>query len=104
MSKIKNYAELLTERKRLEEKISEQRAVLNENLLTLKETISPFLYLLPTLTRLKNATGKPLLNWIMGVGFDLLVNQNTNAKSNWITRLLALFTNRNPSPDEKDRH
>lgn len=104
MSKIKNYADLLTERKRLEEKIIEQHAVLNENLLKLKETVSPFLYLLPTLTRLKNATRKPLLSWIMGVGFDLLLNQNTTTKSNWITRLLALFTNRNPEPAEKERH
>jgi hypothetical protein len=92
MIKIKNYTELLAERRRLEEKITQQQATLNQGLLEFKEKLSPLFYLLPALTIFKKRTSeKPLLQWIVSSGIELFLGQNGVAKSNWLVRLVSLF-------------
>jgi hypothetical protein len=90
MNKINTYAELLVERKRLEDKITGQKALINQNIVILKEQLSPFLYLLPALNIFKKGReGKPLLNWIASIGIDWLAGQGILSKSGWLARLLV---------------
>lgn len=110
MSRIKNYQELLIEQKRVENKILEQRLVINEGINDLKEKLQPFLYLLPILNIFRRPEGNSsLLKTATSLGIDL-VGQTFLSKANWITKLLVplffkVFSNRALSGHEREsRH
>ncbi len=89
MSRINNYQELLAEQKRIENKILEQRSVINEGISDLKEKLQPFLYLLPILNIFKRPHGNSsLLKTATSLGIDL-VGQTFLSKANWITKLIV---------------
>jgi len=90
MSRINNYDELVAERKRIENRISEQKLIINEGLHDLKEKLEPFLYLVPILNIFKKKpANNSLLKFIASFGIDLLVGQKLLSKSNWLAKLLV---------------
>ena len=88
MSKINNYDELLAERKRLENQISEQRLAMKQDFSDLKSKLEPFLNLVPVMNIFRTKkTSHPLLNTISSLGIDLL-GQRLLSKTSWITRVI----------------
>ena len=88
MSKINNYDELITERRRLEIQIAEQKLVLKEEFSGLKNQLEPFLNLLPVLNIFrKKEPSRSLLSTISSLGIDLL-GQKFLTKTSWIMRLI----------------
>jgi hypothetical protein len=90
MNKISNYSELVAERKMVETRIVEQKAVINNRISELKAKLEPFLYLLPVLNIFKKKdSGSSLLKFAASAGIDLLVGQKLLSKSNWLMRLIV---------------
>jgi hypothetical protein len=89
MSRINNYDDLLTERKRLEGEIQEQKKALKLELGNLKEKLAPFLNLLPVLNIFrKKDPGAPLISTISSLGIDL-VGHTLLSKANWLTKFIV---------------
>jgi len=89
MNKISNYNELLAERKVLETRIIEQKAIINNGISELRAKLEPFMYLLPVLNIFKKKdSGSSLLKFAATAGIDLLVGQKLLSKSNWLMRLI----------------
>ncbi len=90
MNKINNYSELVAERKMLEARIVEQKAVINNGISELRSKLEPFLYLLPVLNIFKKKpSGGSLLKFVATAGIDLLVGQKLLSKSNWLMKLIV---------------
>lgn len=90
MNKISNYNELLAERKVLETRIIEQKAIINNGISEIKVKLAPFMYLLPVLNIFKKKdSGSSLLKFAATAGIDLLVGQKLLSKSNWLIRLIV---------------
>ncbi len=88
MSKINSYDELLAERRRLENQISEQRLAMKNDFNELKSKLEPFLNLVPIMNIFQNKkTSHPLLNSVTSLGIDLL-GQRLLSKTSWITRVI----------------
>lgn len=89
MNRINSYDELLAERRRLENQISEQKLVMKEDFRSLKFKLEPFLNLLPVLNIFRNKkTSHPLLSTISSLGIDLL-GQTLLSKTSWITKFIV---------------
>ncbi len=90
MNRIKNYEELIAERRRVELQIVSQRLILKEGLQEVKEKFEPFLYLLPVLNIFKKTErSHSLMNAAAAVGIDVLVGQKLLSKAGWLARLLV---------------
>jgi len=88
MTRISNYEELITERKKIEGRIREHKAIINEGLKEIKEKIEPFLNLIPILNIFKTQeSNNSVLKFLASLGIDLFVGQRLLSKSNWLTRL-----------------
>jgi len=88
MNRINNIEDLLTERKRIEAQIADQKLVLKEEFTDLKFKLMPFLNLLPVLNIFRNKeTKQPLLSSVSSLGIDL-VGQSLLSKAGWITRFI----------------
>ena len=92
MSRINNYEELVAERKMLELKIIEQKEILNNGLLDLKEKLEPLLNLRSAFGIFdKKTTSNSLLSAIVSTGIDLIAGQGMSPKLNWLARLALSF-------------
>ncbi len=90
MNRISNYDELVAERRMIEARIAEQKAVINQGVGELRSKLEPFLYLLPVLNVFKKKeSGSSLLKFATSAGIDLLVGQKLLSKSNWLMKLLV---------------
>jgi hypothetical protein len=90
MNKISNYEELVLERKRIENKIEEEKRNINQKVSELKEKFEPLLYVLPFLSFFKRKDqGSPLLKTGMSLGIDWLLGRGILSKANWLVKLLA---------------
>lgn len=88
MSKISNYEELVLERKRVEGKMREQKAAINDRLSELVASVEPIFYVIPALNIFrKRAPSSSILKFITSLGIDLFVGQKLLSKANWFTRL-----------------
>jgi hypothetical protein len=89
MNRINNYAELMIERKRLENRIVEQKLEMQEDFNRLKSKMEPFFLWLPVLNIFKNKEpSHPIWTIISSMGIDLL-GQKFLSKTNWITRFIV---------------
>ena len=93
MSRINNYEELVAERLRLETKITEQKEILNKELLDLREKLEPLQALRPILNifNKKKSNTTSLVSAIVSTGIDLLAGQGLSPKVNWLARLAISF-------------
>lgn len=92
MSRINNYEELVAERQMLEIKITEQKEILNKELLDLREKLEPLMALRPILNIFgKKNANTSLLNAIVSTGIDLIAGRGVSPKLNWLARLAISF-------------
>lgn len=91
MNKINNYEDLVLERKRIENKIVEEKQNINKKITELKRKFEPILYVLPFLSffKKKDSGGSPLLKTGMSLGIDWLLGRGMLSKANWLVRLLV---------------
>ena len=89
MNRINNIEDLLSERKRIEAQIAEQKLVLKEEFTAIRSKLMPFLNLLPVLNIFrKKETRQPLLSSVSSLGIDL-VGQTFLSKASWVTRFIV---------------
>jgi hypothetical protein len=92
MSRINNYEQLVAERQMLEIKITEQKEILNKELLELREKLEPLMALRPILNIFGKKTGNSsLLNAVLSTGIDLIAGQGVSPKLNWLAKLAISF-------------
>jgi hypothetical protein len=88
MSKISNYEELVTERRRLENELLLKKSVLNAEIDNLKRKIDPILNIMSFFTNLNAKSNRPsLLKIGTSVGIDVM-RQTVLSKAGWLTKLL----------------
>jgi hypothetical protein len=86
MTRIKNYNELIAERKRLEGEIKRSKEAIAEGLHGLKKKFEPFLYLLPALAIFKTKTS--VLKVLATLAMNAIVNKSILSRSTWLTRFI----------------
>ena len=91
MKKISNYADLVAERVRLEEKLVERKASFRREVDELKAKVAPVTSALRFMGIFKRKPDQSLLKFGADVGIELLVRNRLLAKSNWITRMIVPF-------------
>lgn len=95
MSRIKNYEDLMAERTKAENKIVEQKQIINDRIQDLKNEMEPIFHFLPFLNifRKKDSSNGSSNHSLLKVGaslvIDLLVGQKLLGKANWLARLLV---------------
>ncbi len=87
MNKIKNYEELIVERKRLEADLRVQKEYINAQFNNVKEKLEPVSNFLSFVTGSKNRPIRSLLKLGSSVGIELLVRQKL-AKAGWLAKLI----------------
>lgn len=89
MSRINNYEELVAERRRVEEKIVEQKLIIHQDVAELKEKLEPFFSLLPVFNIFNGKRpNNSFLKGVTSLGIDLLAGPKL-AKANWLIRLFV---------------
>lgn len=92
MSRINNYEELVAERQMLETKITEQKEILNKELMKLREKLEPLMALSPILNIFgKKNSSTSLLSAVLSTGIDLVAGQGVSPKLNWLAKLAISF-------------
>lgn len=92
MNRISNYDELVLERKRVENKIQEEKQNINRKISELKQKFEPLMYVLPFLSFFKKkdtTQGSPLIKTGISLGIDWLLGRGMLSKANWLVKLLA---------------
>lgn len=90
MNRIKNYEELIAERKNLEASIRIQKLYLNTHINAIKEKFEPVTKVISFLSGFKSHPGSSLLKLGSNVGIELLVRQKL-AKAGWLAKLVLPF-------------
>ncbi len=97
-SRINNYSELVSERKRLEALLQAQRELIRADVQELKAELKPVQNAINMIGKLtKRDTSNPLLTGASDLAIDLLIKRVLLAKAGWITRLVVPFFTKNLS-------
>lgn len=87
MSRINNYEELMTEKKRLQEALQAQKAFFMGRVNKISDSLEPLRKVYSFFGRVKNSPAVSLLKAGSHVGIDLLAKR-TFSRAGWLTKLL----------------
>jgi hypothetical protein len=90
MKKIKNYSDLIAERKRLEQNLIHQKVALKHGFSELKSSLKPMSVLKDLLGIEKGVVGS-FTGAGINAGIDMVVRHNILAKAGFLARILVPF-------------
>jgi hypothetical protein len=93
MNKIKNYDELVLERKRLESDLIHYKSIINSEIDAIKHKMEPITDVVSFLAPSQKPTppGNKLLQAGTNLGIELLVRQRLLSKAGWFTKLVVPY-------------
>jgi hypothetical protein len=92
MNKIKNYEDLVLERKKLEADLLHYKGVIKDEIQVIRHKMEPAMNVVSFLTPAKNtSTNNKLLQAGTNLGIELLVRQKLLSKAGWFTKLVVPF-------------
>ncbi|HWA34439.1 MAG TPA: hypothetical protein VG737_09935 [Cyclobacteriaceae bacterium] len=96
MTTIRTYDDLLAEKKRLEEMLQIQKALIKYDAATLRDELKPVQNVFSTLSRVASSkTDNPLFRTGLAIVGDVLMRSTFIAGGGWITRLMLPIVARN---------
>ena len=93
MNKIRNYDELVLERKRLESDLIHYKSIINSEIDAIKHKMEPITDVVSFLSPSQKpaSSGNKLIQAGTNLGIELLVRQKLLSKAGWFTKLVVPY-------------